>query len=280
MTQDNTSPLQGVNLETLSDEQIDKMAADLGITDDDGDTGALGDGAPPATAGDGAGSAVGGGASDKPQADAAEQPKLTGQALLEALRSSPEAQTLVQQQLDTWLQSAAADAADKKQQEEFNTLIADGNFEEIGRRYVRAESESKIRTAAENEATTKAYGEIYTNIFKQPELQALSADEKVKLDSGNFFTDAEYVLALTDFIAAKRSGSSDDERVNKLVDEKLEALRNIKASTSASQPSVSSLPGGLPHQPGSEKQTARDLIREGYHEVLEDRANNRVGVNS
>jgi hypothetical protein len=258
-------------IEGMSEEDIDALAAKLGLGDNEPDA----EGEPAPTGEGEPSSAVGGGADPKPQGDAAEQPKLTGQELLESLKGSPEAQALIQQQLDGWLQSAAATAAAKKQQDEFNQLIKDGDYETIGKRFVQNTEEQRVREAAAEEASVKAYGEIYRGLLAQPEMNDLTAEEKVKLDSANFATDAEYVLAITDHIAGRRGSKSDDTRVNALVEERLTTLSNMKAAATATSGSAAAaLPAGQVGQ--AVPTTSRSMIMEGYRELMEERADNRV----
>lgn len=266
-------------IDGLKDEDIDKLASELGLDDDEAPEPKADAGQTPPT-GDKKDqpAPVGGRPEDASAQDASGgQPKVpAGKALLDMFREDKEAQSLVQQQLDSWLKQASASADAKKEQEAFQKLIADGDYEEIGKRYVTAEQTKHIQSQAAEQAQIEAYGEIYRGIFDQPEIKGWTPEEKLKYDAANYNTDAEYVLALTDFIASKRSGSSIDDIVEKKVNERLETLKNMKAGEVATGGSPSSLPGGLPRQEGASDGSSRSLISEGFKEALEAAATNRV----
>lgn len=257
-----------VTIETLSEEQIDKLASELGIAADaeDGDTDKGGDGTP---------DPVGREAEEpaKPS-EGLELPKPTGQQLVDLLRGDEEAQKVIQQGLDNWLNKAAADAAAKKEQEEFQKLVESGDFEAIGKRYVEGLSEKAVREKVE----VDVYGQVYQALFKQPELMDanLSDAEKARIDHTKYDSDDEYIAELTNFIAEKRAGKSVDDRVKTALDERIETLKNMKAAEVAAGGSVSGLPAGSPHDRGNEKRTSSSLISDGWREVLENAAE-RVG---
>lgn len=260
-----------LKLESLSEEDLSKLASNLGITDDDVED--EGDGGTPAD-----GTTDVDGTQPKPKTeDTTPSPKLTGQDLLKEFQSNPEAQQLVKTQLDTWLAEASARADAEHQSQEFQKLVETGDFEEIGRRYVTAESEKAIRTKAEEEALTRAYGDVYSRLFKELESFPLSPEEKQHIAPEQYTTDAEYVLALSSFIAEKKSGVDFDQRVDAKVEETLTTLRNMKAGVVAGAPSVSTLPGGTPSTDSNRPQTSRNLIQDGFHEILEEAAGRRVG---
>lgn len=258
-------------IESLSDETIDRLARELGVGDDDEPKGDE-----PKTESIPVGGLAEG--DEKPASSEGEAPKVTGKALLDSLQSDPEAQALLKRQLDGWLSNAAATAAAEKEQEEFQELIKANNFEEIGRRYVTSASERSIRSAERERAEADAYGQIYTQLFKQPELLEanLTADDKLAVSPDKYATDAEYVDALTNFIAEKRAGVSVNSKVDGLLAEKIETLKNMKTQETVGTPSPSTLPGGQSHTPGSEKMTSSQLLSEGFREMIESEAGERV----
>lgn len=264
------------DIEALSDEQLDSLAAKLGISgaDDDDSTQADAgtDGGAPADP-----KVEDGDSKQTPPATSQGLP-LTGQALIDQLQNSPEAQELIRAQLTSWYQTASAEADAKKEQEDFKKLIESGDFEEIGRRYVQADARKTIETKAQEEARLEAFGSVYKSLFAQPELAQMNDEEKVKLNPDKFPTDEEYVLALTEHIASKRGSAAADTRANELVNEKLTALKNMRAGQAGTVPSPSAIPSGAPGSATNGKQTSRSLIQEGFHEVLEAAAEDRGAV--
>lgn len=262
-----------LSLDDMSDDDLDKLAAKLGIDpgEDDEDTttdaGRSDEGDKTPKEEDGSQAAP------KPESSGE---KLTGQRLLEQFQTDPEAQKLVRAQLDNWLKEASASADTKREQDEFQKLVDSGDFEEIGRRYVETDKQKKVASQVEEQATLKAYGEVYGQLFKQLETFTLTDDEKAALQPEKYESDAAYVLALSDAIAQKKVGQTVDERVTKTVDEKLTTLKNMKSAARATDGSVSNLPGGLGGSAG-EVTSSRGLIQEGFREILEEAANTRVG---
>lgn len=269
-------PLEGIDLDKIdlmSEEDLDKTLASLGLGQSDDDDEGTSPTADDAVAG------LDGGQEAAPKPAEVTAPKLTGQALLDEFKTNPEAQSLVQAQLDAYLRDASAKADAQKQKEEYDRLIAEGDFEEIGKRYVTAQKDTEVRTAVEQEALTKAYGEVYTKLFNELNAFELGEEDKVKIAPERYATDAEYVLALSNFISEKKSGSSIEALVDQRVEEKLEALRNMKSAQAATATSVSSaLPSGTATAGNGGKETSRSLIQDGFHEYLEESADKRVAV--
>lgn len=260
-------PNESISIDTLTEEQVTALAQELGIAGDDPED----EGDKPEPVG---GKAEG----DDDEATPPETlqiPKPTGQDLVELLKGDTEAQKVIQTGLDNWLKTAAADAAAKGEQEKFQKLIEAGDFEAIGKLHVEGLAEKSIRDKVE----VAVYGQVYASLFSQPELldEKLSAEDKQKLDHTQYDSDDAYIRVLTDFVAEKRAGVSVEERVTTTVNERIEALKNLKTQQTVSDPSISSLPGGTPHDRGSEKQTSSSLISAGFTEMLEANAE-RVGA--
>lgn len=259
-----------VSVPTLDDETISALAKELGIAGDEGGDEPSGEGDPSQV-----GRKAEGEEPKTPASDGLELPKPpTGQALVDLLRDDKEAQAAIQRGLDSWLQTASAEADAKKEQEEFRKLVADGDFEAIGKRYVEGLSEKAIREKTEVEV----YGQVYQALLSQPELldAKLTAEEKLKLDHTQYDSDDQYIGVLTNFIAEKRAGSAVEDRVTKALNERIETLKNMKTQQTVSDPSISTLPGGSPHSRGDEKQSSSSLISAGFKEMFENEAE-RVG---
>jgi hypothetical protein len=264
-------PDETISVPTLDDDTLNALAKELGIADDDEGDEPKGEGTPDLVGR----KADDGGEQASPDSGGLEVPKPpTGQALVDLLRDDPDAQKVIQQGLDKWLTDAAASAAAKEEQEEFQKLIQSGDFEAIGKKYVEGLSEKAIRERVE----VDVYGQVYQALFKQPELldTNLTAEDKVRIDHTQYDSDDEYIRVLTDFIAEKRAGVSVDERVNKTLNERIETLKNMKTQEVVSNPSVSGLPAGAPHDRGSEKRTSSSLIADGWRSAIEESAE-RVG---
>lgn len=261
-----------INIDTLDDDQLDRLADQLGV----GDGEAEADDKGTATAATKSDSTVEEGSQAAPKPEESSRSALTGKELLEQFQSSPEAQTLVKSQLDNWLKQASADADAKSQQAELQKLIESEDYAEIGKRYIASESEKKVQTVADEKALEKAYGVVYGNLFKEIDTFNISDAEKDKIDFHKFNTDEEYVLALTSFIAEKKQSTSVDDLVASKVSETLETLKNMKSAQTATGGSVSAAPGAVAAASNG-KETSRSLISEGFREVLEERAESRVG---
>lgn len=267
-------------LASLDEAKLDELVKEF-AGDDNDDEGA-GDAAATVVAGQETPRLDGGTAEPKPEAQSQEsKPEVPkGAAVLDLFKDDTEAQALVKQQLDSWLRDASAKADAENAQKEFQKLVADGDFEAIGRRFVEDAETKKISSAAEEAALQKAYTDIYGGLFKELNQFTLTDDEKVRVDPDKYPTDAEYVLALTSFINEKKSGTQFEERVNKTATDRLEALKNSNAAKVAAGSSASTLvPAGSSTPTGSQTLSSRQLLQEGFRETLEQAADARVGLN-
>lgn len=274
MTNQSPATVDLSSLQGLSDSDLNKLASELGLDDDDDEAQPGAEGKP--VEGDPAAGSEGGASQPEPKAGEQAAPKLTGKDLLEQFQTDPEAQKLVQAQLQNWLADASATAEAKKEQEAFQELLKSGDYEEIGKRWVQAESEKAIQSKAEDAALTKAYGDVYGRLFKELETYQLTDAEKAEIAPEKYTADAEYVLALSEFIANKKSGSSVETMVDKRVEEKLTTLRNMKSAKAATDPSPSTLPAAT--GPTSGKETSRSLISDGFREYLEEASERGAAV--
>lgn len=273
------------DIESMDDEAVDALASQL-FGDDDGDDAPEGEGTKePSNEGskDGTPSeepAPGSeGRDDQPPPQAGSQgaPRVVGKDLIESLRHDPEAQAIMKQELDRWVKEASASAEAKKQQEEFQKLIEEGDYEEIGKRFVSEQQSKAVRTAAQEEALTRAYSSIYGKLFGELDKYELTDAEKLAMQPTNFDTDESYILHLSTLAASKRAGDDIEQRANKRAEEILQALANQKAAEAAGGGSPSNIPGAT-ETAGNRNESSRDLISSGFRESYEEFADRRTSV--
>lgn len=266
--------MPNIDIEALDDKALDDLATKLlGVGDDD-EPEAEGDGAKEPEA---AGGSEGGGDEPEPQADPAPAPAVTptGKALLDALTADPEAQKLVKAQLDKWVADASASAEAKAQQDELQKLIEAGDYEEIGKRFINDQQQQALRTAAEQEALTRAYTGIYQNLFTELNSFELTPEEKLGMAPDKFDTDEAYILHLSTLISTKKAGGDVETLAQQKAEEILKTLANQKAGAAANGNSPSNIPGAT-ETAGGERKSSRSLIIDGFREEYEQRAESRV----
>ena len=252
-------------IESMSDEELDALAGDLGVAGEEGDgqesseEGAAAEGSSQEEVGD---------PETTPQSQSQATPR--GQDIIELFKSSPEAQELVRNSISRTLQEASAKAEAQKEQEEFKQLLESGDYAEIGRRYVQTETERSIRSKVEDEATTKAYAEVYGGLFRELDKLNLPPEDKAKTTPEAFGvqTDADYVLALSQFISDRKAGVNIEAEVKRRTEENLLAIKNERAARAAKSTSVSALPGAVEGASG-ERASSKSLIAEGLRELLD-----------
>lgn len=262
-------------IETMSDEQLDQLAATvLGVDDDDAQPDA---GKPAGDQPAGDDTRLEGG-EGKPTGDTPQVTVPKGKDLVDALVSDPAAKALIDRQLQQYLAEASASADAKAKQDEFNKLLEDGNYDEIGRRFIADQQRTAVTSAAEQEGLKKAYTQIYGGLFAELEKLELTDADKEAIDPSKFGEDedAKYILHLSQFIQARKGGQTVEEQAKARADEILQALANQKSAAAATSTSVSAGVLGAVDSPTDNRQSSRDLISDGFREEYESRQERRV----
>lgn len=191
--------------------------------------------------------------------DVAEKP--TGKALIDLLAGDGEAQTLLTSTLQSMLQEQSRTAAAKEQAEEFQKLIKEGDYAEVGRRVIERTQTEQERERISDEVLQGVFQPVYADLLAQPEMKALTAEEKLSLDPSKYDSDAHYVRAITSFIEGKRYEAKVEAEVERRIKTRDEAEANRKTAALAGSKSSGAMPGAS--GPGGANRTSGDLIREG-----------------
>jgi len=196
------------------------------------------------------------------------KPQLTGQQILDYFKESPEAQQHVQRQFTQMLQEAQTAAQQRNAEQEFQDLLKDEKYDEIGRRFVEEQRADAVRTTAEEEALRAAHSQTYAAIFAHPVMQKLTAEDRETLAPAKFDTDVAYQQALLTFIAGREASVGMEAEVQRRVNAQLEALKNMGSAEAAHLRSVSGTPSATGAPAGS--QTSAELIAAGLEEQIEE----------
>jgi len=181
-----------------------------------------------------------------------------------AMLQTPEGQKAIRDAVNTIAASQKTEADTEAQRQELQKLIADGNFEELGKRYTKSlETQQAGQGAVDTFLTT-----FYRNLFSDELFQNLTVEERKEIEpDGRFQTDADYVRHLSKFMANKLKSGISNEDLNAAVAERIEALRRSVAGDKARKGSVQ---GASPAEGGSSSSPtdARSLISEGLKETF------------
>lgn len=200
--------------------------------------------------------------------EASHQPALTGQALLDLLAGNTEAQGLLSQTLQSMMAESARTAAAQAEAAELQQLIKDEKYDEVGKRIVERTQMDAARAQVEDTVLKQQFAPVYQDIFAQPELKVLTAEEREKLHPSKYNSDAEYVRGLTSFIEGKRFESKVQAEVTKRVEAELKARANGESSARSKTRSVAAGPGATAELAGA-RQSTTDLIRQGLRATFE-----------
>lgn len=221
----------------------------------------------------------GGGAEDDPDEGDSKEPvvPLSGLAQLQALLEDPEIQSTLGDQVAEYQRTMALEAERKTEAEAFQKLIADEDWEAVGKAVVSRSQESEARKAVSSEVQQEIFKPVYAELFAQPELQTLTAEDKLALHLDNFKSPAAHVAAISGFIQQKRSSADFDARVKAGVEEALAAEKNRAAAAKAKDPVLA---GRSPSPIGltTGKVTSASLLQEGWRSILNPQAEDDTEV--
>lgn len=189
----------------------------------------------------------------------------TGKAILDLLASDEEAQAIFSQTINNMMAENARTAEAQKEAAEFQELIKNGDHAEIGRRVLERATAQQNRSQIADEVLRETFQPVYTELFAQPEMQELTAEEKETLNPQKYASDAHYVRAVTEHIQTKRFNKAVEAEVEKRIKSRDEAAKNRKTADVAKTRSVGASPSAT--QP-SNVTNSRGLIAAGLRGFL------------
>ena len=191
----------------------------------------------------------------------------TGKDLLELLASDPEAQTLMRSGLEDMIAQRARESAATEESKEFSELIERKDYAAVGERLVERARMSQAREAVTDEVLKEQFAPVYADLFSQPELKSVTAEEREILDPAKFDSDAAYTLALGSFVLGKRHAAAFEAEVTKRVNAKLEADGNVATGAKVTKKSIAGAPAAT--GPVTGKVSSSDLIKHGLRQIFE-----------
>lgn len=242
----------------LGDEDPDESPDD---EDEDEDPDSSGD--------EGDGAEGGGGDDEDPDGGTPKEPAvpLTGRALVEALFNDEDAKGALQDALADYQRQMSEQANSREEAEKFQKLIDDGDYEGIGRIIIERQQTEAARATVTDALTQEVFNPVYRQLFAQPEMQDLTAEDKERLHLSKFKNHAEHVVALQDFISNKRGKATFDEAVKRGVEEALTAERN-KASAEKAKTSSLGARSPVAAGPVNGPQSSADLLKSGLRALI------------
>lgn len=148
---------------------------------------------------------------------------------------------------------------------ELESLIAEGNVEEIGKRFVQEYSKVRDRQRYQKEILTDFLEPVYLSLLSHEAFKNLDRETAMKLHPDRYSDDRTYLLALSDHIAqwsAKNGKAEDREQQEQSTararQEALQKVQEVAQVTGA--PGASSV---VPNagQPDVMRTPARDLLK-------------------
>lgn len=166
----------------------------------------------------------------------------TGKDLVDLLTADPEAQKIFSKKLEDAVKEYRKAETTAKEREEFQSLIDEGNFAEVGKRLVTKQQEMDAREKVSDEILNEIFTPIYEKLLAQPEMKGLTAEDRERLDMNRFNSDAEYVVAIQDFIHEKRADAKIQAEVDRRVKEALESKGNQEVAGKVAAPGLGASP--------------------------------------
>lgn len=168
----------------------------------------------------------------------------TGKALLDLLAGDTDAQAIMQRTLTDMMAEQQRSAAAQAEAKEFQDLIEAGDHAEIGRRVLDRMTQTQTRSKVAEEVLRETFLPIYAELYAEPEMKNLTAEEKDALNPARAKSDAHYVRTLEQFIQAKRTNAAIEAEVTKRIKARDEAAGNRTVAEKARQRSISGSPSG------------------------------------
>jgi len=200
---------------------------------------------------------------EAPKADVTVAPP-AGKALLDLLAGDPEAQKLMASTLQDMIADNARTAETAAQTKEFTELVEKGDYAEVGRRIIERTQSQQARDAVADEVLKEVFQPVYADLFAQPELQNLSAEEKEALNPAKYDTDAHYVRRLSEVVQEKRFAKLVEDEVTKRIKARDDAAGNRKTADQAKR-GTGTAPTAVPQVVGG---TSGERISRGLRVAL------------
>lgn len=208
-------------------------------------------------------------------------PRPLTSAGLEAALQTPEGQRVLMARLNQFAREAQTVAEAKETLERARALVANKDFEGLGKEYVRllAKHEKAVEEKRQQDETaSKAVEFFYQNVLPtiaeksdhKKVLAAMSQEERwaIHPDNPKFagVSEAEYVAAYLDGINTKKGAVSVEDRAKKLFNEWKTAEQNKQTGNIVRGGSTVNTPAAKPGEATSNDHRA--LIRAGIQEAL------------
>jgi len=164
--------------------------------------------------------------------------------------TDPTVRRLVQGEMYQTLSALQGEVAAKEQHERINKLIAAEDFETLGKEVATAAQQQARLAEAMDTVRRDFYGSTFAQLVSAiPELANIDEAGKQTLDPSKFGSDAEYLVALTEYVAEARTGHKAQADAHKI----LEDLAAATAAGDAAEANAKAagqplLPGAAPGQ--------------------------------
>lgn len=191
----------------------------------------------------------------------------TGKDLLDLLAADPDAQRLMRSSLEDLIAKKASEDAASAEAEEFQELIQKQDYAAIGQKLVERQQHAQAREEVSTQILKETFGPVYQDLFAQPELQKLTAEEKETLQPDKYSSDAHYVRALERFVLGKRHEAALEAEVTKRVKAITEAKANNTVGEKVRGKGIAAGPASVASSSPSKSST--DLIKHGLRAIFE-----------
>jgi hypothetical protein len=164
--------------------------------------------------------------------------------------TDPTVRRLVQGEMYQTLSALQGEVAAKEQRARVNKLIEDEDFETLGKEVATAAQQQTRLSEAMDAVRQDFYGSTFAQLVSAiPELANIDEAGKQQLDPSKFGSDADYLVALTEYVAEKRTGAKAHAEAQK-------TLEDLAAATAAGEAAEANakaagqplLPGAAPGQ--------------------------------
>lgn len=202
-------------------------------------------------------------AADPANSDVSEQEKPVvapkGKDLVDLLTEDPEAQQILDKKFEDAVRKLRAEQTSKAEAEEFQALIDKGDYAEVGKRLVTRQQEQAARETVTDEILNEVFTPVYERLLAQPEMKNLTAEDRERLDLNKFSSDADYVVAIQNFINEKRAEKTIQAEVDRRVKEVLESKSNQQVAGKVAEPSLSASPASTEQSSGPRRSSSERL---------------------
>jgi hypothetical protein len=164
--------------------------------------------------------------------------------------TDPAVRRLIQEEMAQTVSALQGEAAAREQRTRINKLIEDEDFETLGKEVATAAQQQARLAEAMETVRQDFYGTTFAQLVSAiPELVNIDEEGKQELDPSKFGSDADYLVALTEYVAEKRTGAKAHAEAQK-------TLEDLAAATAAGEAAEANkqaagqplLPGAAPGQ--------------------------------